>query len=320
MSETYLFVHIPKTAGTSFRVAVQQVFEDRVAYDYAKTPDTSAIVRQHVYEKRDLTALQRALESDRVVMLGGHVHYERYASIFPSERVITFVREPLSRVLSEHRHARRHNGFDGDLLEFASRPRNRNLQTSMLRGVELDQAALVGVTERYGDSLTVLESRIGWGIPELVRNINPERTELALSYPMTAEEEEQLREYNQQDLELYGAMVKQLEDAMSRLCDIATTSGVARGVLSYDGNGKAYGWALAPGARRPVRVTLLVDGAARATVVADQLRLDLREQNIHPSGNAGFECRVGELARGTVLRALIEGTDVELLNSPLTIE
>lgn len=205
MFAAHLFVHIPKTAGTSFRLALDEAFPGRTAYDYApRAPETSEAVREHVYGKRDLTALRERLIADDVQVLGGHVHFARYAEIFPPERVITFVREPVSRVVSEYEHACRHNGYAGELMEFAATPRNQSLQTTMLRGVGLDRAALVGITERYGESLQLLRERVGWRIPELVRNVNPRRSALAGSYRLDPDQERQLRAWNEADIALYA--------------------------------------------------------------------------------------------------------------------
>jgi len=210
--DPYLFVHLPKTAGTSFRLAVQRTFGGRVAYDYGvETPATSDLVRQYVYRQADLPALHERLRRDRIVMLGGHVPYERYASIFTPSQVITFLRDPVERIVSEYHHACRMNGFEGTLLKFAERPHHRNRQSAILHGVSLAAAGFVGVTEHYRLSLRVIRERLGWSLPNFAANQNPDRTELTRKYPLTAGEQTQLREWNKSDIALY-------EEAVHMLC------------------------------------------------------------------------------------------------------
>jgi hypothetical protein len=212
----FLFVHVPKTTGTSLRLAVEQVFPGRVAYDYSpRSHETSELVHTHVYGEKNLPALHALLVEEGKVLLGGHFHYRKYAEIFSPDHVLTFVREPLSRVVSEHQHACRHNGFEGTLLEFATTKRNRSLQASMLEGLSFDDTALIGISERYGDSLRLLQHRIGWRLPELVRNVNPTRKALSGSYTLTKEEEAELRSCNALDLELYAEAVRRFDEALA---------------------------------------------------------------------------------------------------------
>jgi hypothetical protein len=206
----FLFVHIPKTAGTSFRLAVEEVFPNRVLYDYGiDSARTSAEVRTLVHGEADLPRLAALLTERDIALLTGHVDYLRYAEIFPPKRVLTFVREPIARIVSEWQHVTRHYGFKGSLLQFAEKPRLRNVQTRMLRRARLRQLAFVGITERYTESLELLAERVGWRLRELKTNIKPEST-IAVS----EEELAQLRSWNAQDLRLYAKAQHRFERAL----------------------------------------------------------------------------------------------------------
>lgn len=217
-ASSYLFVHVPKTAGTSFRLAAEQLLgRSSIAYDYSpQVPETHDAVRLHFYENdRNLRELARALDEEGVALLGGHFNYRRYAKIYPPSRVITFVREPIARIVSEHQHSCRLHGFTGTLLEFAAIPRNQNMQSQMLRGVPLEAAALVGVTELYGDALRLLEARVGWRLPRLVENVNPRRAVVGGAYELTPDEERQLKEWNVEDIAFYGEAVAKFSEQLT---------------------------------------------------------------------------------------------------------
>lgn len=216
--DLYLFVHVPKTAGTSFRKGLERAFPDQVAYDYGPSaPETHRLVRKFVHLEKNLETLAARLQALGCRVLGGHVRYPHYAEMFPPERVVTFLRDPIARVVSEHHHALRHHGFRGTLLEFAEKQRNQSLQTAMLLGVDLDQAAFVGITERYTESLRLLEHRLGWKVPELVENVNPRQTRLAGAYEITPEELSTLRKWNKADLALYQRALERFDAAYAAL-------------------------------------------------------------------------------------------------------
>jgi len=213
-----LFVHIPKTAGTSFRLAAEKVLgRNRIAYDYARRPETHRSVLRCVYELPDLARLAQELNDSSILLLGGHVHYRKYRSLVPPEQVVTFLRHPIARVVSEYHHFCRHNGYAGSLLDFASRPRNKNLQTSMLRGAPLSQLGFLGLSEYYPESLALLKFKLGIALPVLVRNVNPDQEALSGGYLLTPEERERLEEWNREDLALYEEGARIFKNALADL-------------------------------------------------------------------------------------------------------
>lgn len=208
LDDWMLFIHVPKTGGTSFRIAAERRLRGRILFDYGpNSAETSQEIHRHVHEQRDLAVLAEVIAERRVGMVCGHFPYGRYRSLIDPERVVVFLREPCQRVVSEYHHYRRHHDFDGTLLEFARRPSHRNLQWRMVRGLDLQRAALVGLSEYYHESLRLLARTTGLTLSGLQLNANPERTDTAL-YELDEGEEAALRELNAEDILLYRRVVE----------------------------------------------------------------------------------------------------------------
>lgn len=203
------FIHVPKTAGTSFRVGAERLFRDRVLRDYGRaSPHTSPAIVEHVYERPDLPALAHHIAEHGIRMIGGHVAYPRYRALVEPAGVIVFLRDPVQRVVSEFLHYRRHFGFEGELLQFARRESERNKQWKMLRGLDLACAGLVGLSEHYRESLRLLAARTGLEVQYLALNSNPAR-HVAVPYELDEAEAAELRRLNAEDLQLYRRVAEQ---------------------------------------------------------------------------------------------------------------
>lgn len=86
------FVHVPKTAGTSFRKSAESYFgEGAVLYDYsAQSEETSPLVNSHVYQQPDLFEFYHAQKSNRFAFLSGHVNAGKYMHLFGACHTVTF--------------------------------------------------------------------------------------------------------------------------------------------------------------------------------------------------------------------------------------
>ena len=156
-----IYLHIPKTAGTSFRKSAEQYFgPDQVLNDYGeKSSSTSEDIRSAFYESNDVKKLRQSGVEHK--FLTGHFSLTKYREIFPDSPVVTFFRNPVDRVISEYIHFSSHYNFDGDLREFYTRPQFQNRQCKSMSHSTPENIDFFGITENYQKSLEMFNQRYG---------------------------------------------------------------------------------------------------------------------------------------------------------------
>lgn len=212
-----LILHIPKTAGTSLRVALQNEFGlPHIALDYwGQSDHTSSIVRQYLYQDKPSLGAGNLVQNLRATgcqALIGHFPFSKYGKFFLPSEVIAFVREPLVRCCSEYLHKRRHDKFEGAFSEFIENPRNQNVQAKMLNGHHPE--SFIGITERYADSLSLLNKRFGLQIRERKANRAPRGGGPRFLKRLNREIVDRYCELNQQDIDMYRECLSRMEQLL----------------------------------------------------------------------------------------------------------
>jgi len=150
------FIHIPKTAGTSFReAAISQWGQTRVWSDYGNTQHTSPIVRELIHQQSDYFGFQQQLEESRIRLLSAHAPVRYFRRIFPAAQLVTLLRDPVSRTLSHYNTARTKQGFTGSFEAFCSIDEHQNVQSRYLEQLPVELLGCVGITERYTQSVAM---------------------------------------------------------------------------------------------------------------------------------------------------------------------
>lgn len=213
-TDLWLVVHIPKTAGTSFRIALEKYFgKSRVVRDYG--PDakvTSPLVRRYIYGDEDPNGPEKlvaALAEGPARVLVGHFPLKKYARFFDPGKVIAFVRDPLIRICSEYVHRLGDRTFDGTTQAFFCKPDICNQQSLMLEG--LSDRAIVGLTENYVESLRKINAVTHWNLSVRKRNVGRRGGGKKLAESLSAQDVELFNKTNNKDLEFYRETKRRFE-------------------------------------------------------------------------------------------------------------
>ncbi len=198
-----VFVHVPKTAGTSFRYALREQFGDAgLAYDYGpQAYETTPLVRRLVHEQPDLPRLREELIAAGVKVLCGHVPAARYADVFGRQNLLVIVRDPVQRLVSEYFHNCRHMGERRPLAEFARDPRFIDHQYRLVSAVAPPDYGFVGLTEHYAETVAAANRRFGWRLRVLEENLG--RPSLGAAYELEPALAAEIAGLNRLDLERY---------------------------------------------------------------------------------------------------------------------
>lgn len=211
-NETTIFMHIPKTGGTTLYLL------------FLKQYQPSEIFHHDLYlgENMQLEELpDEAKENIRAV--AGHYFYGIHEHIPNPSNYFTMLREPVERVISLYYYFQNIPGYENvkkmTLEEFATNsPEASNFQTLIVSGElvkpDLNKAidnlktfTVVGVTERFDETLFLLKNVYEW------ENIHYSKKNVTKNRPLKEDIPPQvieiIRQKNALDIKLYN-LAKQL--------------------------------------------------------------------------------------------------------------
>jgi hypothetical protein len=206
-------VHVPKSAGTSFRKVLDEVSGARIWYNYGT-----------IFSREQA---RPELVPPGIKFIHGHFLADAFDDLFPGSQMITWVRHPVERLVSNYHHFLRTPDMRDDccralhehklsLREFADLEWMRNETTRYLANKPLKDFEFVGISERFNES--ILQFCETFGYRNAVRfphdNVNPDRkTE---RYELSPEDREHILSRNAVDLAWYQQAVRRLDEAAAR--------------------------------------------------------------------------------------------------------
>lgn len=178
-----LSMHIPKTAGTAFRLFIEANARDRAAFAYVTGADEARRDgRWSPADHPDVGAARDAVRRGAVAIAHGHEVW-RLLEDTPGAPVIAWLREPLARLASEYVHLERTPEARHRLApevaagrlsfaEFASR--RGDLYTRTFARLTADgRPAAFFLMERASDAQRVFANVLGWRGAAPARNVTP---------------------------------------------------------------------------------------------------------------------------------------------------
>lgn len=196
-----LSIHIPKTAGHTFRYLLEQAYgKPQVLH-----------VNQGWLSKHNKTI--QGLHPERYQVLHGHLPYQRYLAPFhtPGTKVITFLRDPVERVLSNFRYYRRMKDkrlsmgkpikHYYDLDTFIELKERQNVMTRFLEGINLEDLFFVGFQEQFRSDTAQLAEKLNWHLPK--EAFRTRKNPTAPTDEVSEGVQERIAALNSADLELY---------------------------------------------------------------------------------------------------------------------
>lgn len=193
-------VHIPKCAGTSFRGILQNHFGGSLFLDYGF--EAALLNKFHLTMNRSTRCIH------------GHFRANKYDPIFPTARLITWLRNPVQRVISYYSYFLRNpQSIDPickavhenklSLLEFADMKEARNAMTYFFAGKRMEDFAFVGIMEFFEESLEQFCELIGIPCPTEIPKINVNETRKNSQYKVTKKVLDEILRLNSLDVALY---------------------------------------------------------------------------------------------------------------------
>lgn len=234
-----VFVHLPKTAGTTFHNILQKQFKDKVHYC--------------AYNNgfKQLNGLRRMSQADvdKIDIVRGHINYGIHKYFSRPCEYITFFREPVSRIVSHYLYVqsnifhplhRLYEREEFSIRDFLNKTTdNDNGQVRALCGLSntlsmfegprlpfgevdsthLEQAkktlatfAAFGIQERFDESLLLMKERLGLDIP-LYKSTNV--NEINTKGLISQDDIKYIREFNRFDIELYSYACKLFDNQIN---------------------------------------------------------------------------------------------------------
>ena len=113
--------------------------------------------------------------------------------------IVTFLRDPVERVISHYNHSVSYQGFKENFSSFLNQPHSSNFQKKILNTLPLGLIGYIGLTDCYDESISLINGYYGLKLDAKNTNVNKSKT---IEKETVSEElKKQISQQNKQDIE-----------------------------------------------------------------------------------------------------------------------
>lgn len=306
-----LFVHIPKTAGTSFRIAAEEYFgKQNTFYDYSsKSDETSKEIIDTIYSAKDPYQFYEHIAKLDRSFLSGHFPVGKYAPLYDALNIVSFVRDPVEQVLSHYNHYKDHHAYTKSLIAFVKEPRFRNTQSKLLRQRDLSLYGFLGVTEQYNTSIDLFNNVYDTDLPKI--HINKTKKDSLGTEELDLKTLNLIRRMNGKDIALYDAVCQQFEVRKNLY---ANNQPFTHGLIQKITENQISGLAFQKESDEVVEIDIYKGDQYLETVLAKNFRPGQVRQSVPRRGFIGFDYLYeGDSNLDGKLHAFVKATGQEIV-------
>ncbi len=204
-------LHIPKTAGRSFLTILNSVYDPAIIAHYENKNYTDKTISPITQFKSQL--------NNTVKVIHGHFKFKEIADlkIHPSTKIITWLRDPVERVISNYSFFKKRISLapedkelqlrkNESILDYAKMEESKNRMSKFMDGLDINEFFYIGITENFDIDIHELSRKLNWK-QFTVPRIN-DNAEFKSALPsISSETRKILAELNSVDMELYRIVV-----------------------------------------------------------------------------------------------------------------
>jgi len=221
-----IFLHIPKCGGNTFHQILKRQYGDRNTFSIRVMGDGKVNTEEFKRLSKE--------EKSKLNLVKGHMDYGLHSHFNRTVEYITFLRNPIDRVISEYRYikSKKHHSLHDyamkhSLLSYVKNyDISHNIQIKYISGIRGNEESMlntaienlnthfpvVGLLEYYDESLVMMRQYFKWQIPFYKRqNVTNSKGKNEVSL----DEREIIAKYNKGDIKLYNMCKERFEQSIA---------------------------------------------------------------------------------------------------------
>ena len=218
-------LHVPKTGGETFKLALETAFGPRMLSDYG---DMVGFISDDILRHREKRAAAMREKRDEIEqrhdIIHGHFIADKYRGLFRTEQYVAFFRDPMQQAISLYKYLqlqppranptiRDVQGADVSFLDFLERKTVTNSQTELVGSAPLESFAMVGLAEEYERGVALFNATFGCKV-EIKESVNIDPEKADGDHALSPEARDAVRIHRAADIELY----REAKEMFNRLC------------------------------------------------------------------------------------------------------